>query len=186
MNNKTIPICRPLAMFWLCSLLSLLFSHLGDAVSVCNGIAILCSVLQFYPFYRLGAASERLRRAFILDCIGVGTVLLSYAFYVVPLPFLSVQAIGALVVIMNLITAAGVIATYVSQFWLYSELDSINIYRGYGFPPGLIRWCFYLSLLNIVLRPLSSAFPIMASQIISLILLGLFTYTVRKAENPST
>lgn len=64
------------------------------------------------------------------------------------------------------------IAAYVSQFWLYTGLDDVCTERGYDFPPKRIRWCFYLSLINILLRMLPTSIPIFLSQIASLVLLG--------------
>ena len=84
--------------------------------------------------------------------------------------------------LFSLIALAGVIAAYVSQFWLYTGLDDVCTERGYDFPPKRIRWCFYLSLINILLRMLPTSIPIFLSQIASLVLLALFIRAAYQAE----
>ena len=45
-----------------------------------------------------------------------------------------------------------------------------------------IRWCFYLSLIDILLRMLPTSIPIFLSQVASLVLLALFIRAAYQAE----
>ena len=68
--------------------------------------------------------------------------------------------------------------TAVCQFrWYILTAHLLN-----DFPPKRIRWCFYLSLINILLRVLPTSIPIFLSQIASLVLLALFIRAAYQAE----
>ena len=187
--NNNIPIARWLSMFWLCSAVSLLLGQFGGSVTSngTNGAAltvtgilgIFCTLVQFYPFYRFSRVSERLQRAFTATVLSVAaTVVGLLALTLVPPPYTP----STFYLLFSLIALAGVIAAYVSQFWLYTGLDDVCTERGYDFPPKRIRWCFYLSLINILLRMLPTSIPIFLSQIASLVLLALFIRAAYQAE----
>lgn len=135
-----------------------------------------------YPFYRFSRVSERLQRAFTATVLSVAaTVVGLLAMTLVPSdtpPYTP----STFYLLFSLIALAGVIAAYVSQFWLYTGLDDVCTERGYDFPPKRIRWCFYLSLINILLRMLPTSIPIFLSQIASLVLLALFIRAAYQAE----
>lgn len=190
--NNNIPIARWLSMFWLCSAVSLVLGQLGGSVTLngTNGavltvtgiLGIFCTLVQFYPFYRFSRVSERLQRAFTATVLSVAaTVVGLLAMTLVPSdtpPYTP----STFYLLFSLIALAGVIASYVSQFWLYTGLDDVCTERGYDFPPKRIRWCFYLSLINILLRMLPTSIPIFLSQIASLVLLALFIRAAYQAE----
>lgn len=190
--NNNIPIARWLSMFWLCSAVSLVLGQLsgsvtlngtnGAALTVTGILGIFCTLVQFYPFYRFSRVSERLQRAFTATVLSVAaTVVGLLAMTLVPSdtpPYTP----STFYLLFSLIALAGVIAAYVSQFWLYTGLDDVCAERGYDFPPKRIRWCFYLSLINILLRMLPTSIPIFLSQIASLVLLALFIRAAYQAE----
>ena len=190
--NNNIPIARWLSMFWLCSAVSLVLGQFsgsvtlngtnGAALTVTGILSIFCTLVQFYPFYRFSRVSERLQRAFTATVLSVAaTVVGLLAMTLVPSdtpPYTP----STFYLLFSLFALAGVIAAYVSQFWLYTGLDDGSTERGYDFPPKRIRWCFYLSLINILLRMLPTSIPIFLSQIASLVLLALFIRAAYQAE----
>lgn len=144
-------------------------------------VGLLCSIVQFYPLYQLQEVSDRLRRAFRLNIIAVAATVISMVSMLLPSPASAPSAV--LYLSLSAVTVAGVIALYVSQFWLYSGLDDVGTEHCYDFPPRRIRWCFYLSLINILLRLLPTSIPLFLSQIASLVLLGLFVRAAGQSEN---
>ena len=181
--NNNIPIARWLSMFWLCSAVSLVLGQFsgsvtlngtnGAALTVTGILGIFCTLVQFYPFYRFSRVSERLQRAATVVGLLAMTLVPSDTPPYTPSTFY---------LLFSLIALAGVIASYVSQFWLYTGLDDVCTERGYDFPPKRIRWCFYLSLINILLRMLPTSIPIFLSQVASLVLLALFIRAAYQAE----
>lgn len=190
--NNNIPIARWLSMFWLCSAVSLLLGQFGGSVTSngTNGAAltvtgilgIFCTLVQFYPFYRFSRLSERLQRAFTASVLGMAAIVVELLAVMLVPSDTATYTPSAFYRLFILITLAGVIAAYVSQFWLYTGLDDICMERGYDFPPKRIRWCFYLSLINILLRMLPTSIPIFLSQVASLVLLALFIRAAYQAE----
>ena len=201
MNNNTIPICRPLAMFWLCSVISLVFGQLGGTLTfsqdngsllTITGLAgALCILVQFYPFYRFSRVSERLQRAFTANVLAtiasIGGLLAMLLQPSVTPPYTP----SGSYLLFSLIAFAGVIALYVSQFWLYTGLDDVRAERGYNYPSRLIRWCFYGPLLcKIVSTLLPMIAPnrsladycVLFGQLFSLSLLALFIRAAYQAE----
>lgn len=177
---RYFPVYRWLRMFWLCNVIALLCGLISNLLSVFAWVGLLCSIVQFYPFYQLQEVSDRLRRAFQLNIIAVAATVISTLSMLLSSP--SVLS-GVLYLLLSAVTVAGVIALYVSQFWLYSGLDDVGTERFYDFPPRRIRWCFYLSLINIILRGLPTSIPLYLSQIVSLILLGQFVRAAGQSEN---
>lgn len=147
--NNNIPIARWLSMFWLCSAVSLVLGQFsgpvtlngtnGAALTVTGILGIFCTLVQFYPFYRFSRVSERLQRAFTATVLSVAaTVVGLLALTLVPSdtpPYTP----STFYLLFSLIALAGVIAAYVSQFWLYTGLDDVCTERGYDFPPKRIR-----------------------------------------------
>ena len=138
-------------MFWLCSAVSLVLGQFsgpvtlngtnGAALTVTGILGIFCTLVQFYPFYRFSRVSERLQRAFS-HCAQRGGNRCRPAGHDTrskrPPPYTP----STFYLLFSLIALAGVIAAYVSQFWLYTGLDDVCTERGYDFPPKRIRWCF--------------------------------------------
>ena len=130
--NNNIPIARWLSMFWLCSAVSLVLGQFsgsvtlngtnGAALTVTGILGIFCTLVQFYPFYRFSRVSERLQRAFTATVLSVAaTVVGLLAMTLVPSdtpPYTP----STFYLLFSLIALAGVIAAYVSQFWLYTGL----------------------------------------------------------------
>ena len=195
MNNNTIPICRPLAMFWLCSAVSLVLGQFGSnngSTLTVSGIAgVIFLIVQFYPFYRFSRVSERLQRAFTMNIAGVcATVIGLLSMLLQPNSTPPYTPMG-FYLLMSLIAFAGVICMFISQFWLYTGLDTVRAERGYNYPSRLIRWCFYGPLLcriaSILMAYLTQNNALqdyfsLPGQLFSLILLGLFIRAAYKAE----
>ena len=195
MNNNTIPICRPLAMFWLCSAVSLVLGQFGSnngSTLTVSGIAgVIFLIIQFYPFYRFSRVSERLQRAFTMNIAGVcATVIGMLSMLLQPNSTPPYTPMG-FYLLMSLIAFAGVICMFISQFWLYTGLDTVRAERGYNYPSRLIRWCFYGPLLcriaSILMAYLTQNNALqdyfsLPGQLFSLILLGLFIRAAHKAE----
>ena len=160
--NNNIPIARWLSMFWLCSAVSLVLGQFsgsvtlngtnGAALTVTGILGIFCTLVQFYPFYRFSRVSERLQRAFTATVLSVAATV-----------------VGLLA--MTLVPSDTPPYTPSTFNLLFSD-----------FPPKRIRWCFYLSLINILLRMLPTSIPIFLSQIASLVLLALFIRAAYQAE----
>ncbi len=190
--NNNIPICRPLAMFWLCSAVSLLLGQFsgsvilsgtnGAALTVTGILGLFCTLVQFYPFYRFSRVSERLQRAFTMNIAGVCATVIGLLCMLLKPSSTPPYTPTGIYLLMSLIAFAGVICMFISQFWLYTGLDEVCVERGYDFPPKRIRWCFYLTLINILLRMLPTSIPMFLSQVASLVLLALFIRAAHKAE----
>lgn len=62
---------------------------------------------------------------------------------------LTLLAIGsALSILLLLVTLAGIIGMLVAAYYLYAGLDDLILPRGYDYPVGRIRWCFWLQLIG--------------------------------------
>lgn len=201
MNNNTIPICRPLAMFWLCGVVSVVLGQIGGTLTFSqdNGSILtltglaggLCIIVQFYPFYRFSRVSEQLQRAFktnlLASIASIGSLL---AVTFIPVTASPSAPAGASL-LFSLIALVSTIALYVSQFWLYNGLDAVRAERGYDYPSRLIRWCFYGPLIckiasilmaYVAQAPALQDYFSLPGQLFSLILLGLFIRAAHKAE----
>ena len=71
---------------------------------------------------------------------------------------LTILAIGsALSILLLLVTLAGLIVMIVADYYFYFALDELILPRGYSYPLGRIRWCFWLSLIGGIIATIVGA-----------------------------
>ena len=62
---------------------------------------------------------------------------------------MTLLALGSVLSILLLfVTLAGLIVMIVADYYFYFALDELIFPRGYNYPSGRIRWCFWLSLIG--------------------------------------
>ena len=201
MNNNKIPVFRWLLMFWLCNVASVVLSQLGgsaapnssngSALTVTGILGVVCVIAEFIPFYQLSRVSDRLRRAFTLNIIGIAATLLGLISILLRPSGYPVYAPAGIYVALSLIASAGAVCIYVSQFFLYSGLNAIRAERNYDFPSRLILGCFWAPLVCLIASILWAAakhdaalqdYFVLPGQMFYLILLALYIRAAYKAE----
>ena len=201
MNNNKIPVFRWLLMFWLCNVASVVLSQLGgsaapnssngSALTVTGILGVVCVIAEFIPFYQLSRVSDRLRRAFTLNIIGIAATLLGLISILLRPSGYPVYAPAGIYVALSLIASAGAVCIYVSQFFLYSGLNAIRAERNSDFPSRLILGCFWAPLVCLIASILWAAakhdaalqdYFVLPGQMFYLILLALYIRAAYKAE----
>lgn len=201
MNNNTIPVFRWLLMFWLCNAASVVLGQFGGSVALngANGSAltvtgilgVVCVIAEFIPFYQLSKVSDRLRRAFTLNIVGIAATLLGLISLVLRPSGYPVYAPAGIYVVLSLMASAGAVCIYVSQFFLYSGLNAVRAERGYDFPSRLILCCFWVPLFCKIASIFWAAakhdaslqdYFVLPGQMFYLILLGLYIRAAYKVE----
>ncbi len=133
------PIYHNLWIYWLMQLIALVllpFDHI-----IASLIGFIVGVVQLYELYAMRDVSDGMGRAW-------RTMLLSLALTFGGL-LLTILAIGsALSILLLVVTLAGLIVMLVANYYFYSALDELIVPRGYDYPQGRIRWCFWLQLIG--------------------------------------
>ncbi|MDO5141580.1 MAG: hypothetical protein Q4D31_01010 [Eubacteriales bacterium] len=136
------PIYRELQIYWLVTLAGTVLSCLGDHI-VLAVISIALSAVKAYQVYALRAVSDGMDRAWRVLLISLvltfGGLLLAV--------LAAGSVLGALLLVVSF---AGVIVLLVADYFFFTGLDELVGLRGYAYPAGRIRWCFWLSLIGAV------------------------------------
>lgn len=148
------PIYRNLWIYWLMKLLTLVLVPFQSTVAGILGLVL--SIVELYEVYAMREVSEGMGRAW--RWMVAGLVLTFGSLILVLLALGSVLS-----VLLLLVTVAGLLVMLVSDYHFFSALDELILPRGYDYPTGRIRWCFWLALIaGLVYRVVESLSPFTA------------------------
>lgn len=188
------PLYRELRLYWL---LMLLVDVLGLLDStVVSVISVILGIVQLYVLYRMRTISLRMEKAFRWNIIGLVMVIAGLVLAVVAVftaaanPIVYLTGNSAMVAILMLLVAlAGAVITVIASYFFYTALDDLAVVRGYDYPAGRIKWCFWLSIIiAVVSAVLEMAMPGAARigslvlQVVILVLLWQYLQAVRRSE----
>ena len=142
------PIYHNLWIYWLMQLIALVLLPFDHIIASLMGF--VAGVIQLYEVYEMRDVSDGMGRAW-------RTMLLSLILTFGGL-ILTILAIGsALSILLLLVTLAGLIVMIVADYYFYFALDELILPRGYSYPLGRIRWCFWLSLIGGIIATIVGA-----------------------------
>ena len=184
MDKDLEGICRPvyrnLWIYWLMLLLGTVLG-LSDSTLI-TVIALIPVIIELYQLYLMRTVSDGLEQAFRWNIAGMTIAVAGLV--------LALLALGsALAVLLVLAALGGVIVTVIADYYFYSALDELAAVRGYDYPAGRIKWCFWLSLIGGVAAGILGLMapgivtPVsLAVQAVILVLLWQYLQAVRKDE----
>ena len=133
------PIYKNLWVYWLMKLLALVLLPFDNTVAGILGLVL--GIVELYEVYAMREVSEGMGRAWRWMVIGL---VLTFGSLV-----LALLALGSVLgVLLLFVTLAGLIVMIVADYYFYFALDELILPRGYNYPQGRIRWCFWLSLIG--------------------------------------
>ena len=185
------PLYQDLRLYWL---LMLLVDVLGLLDStVVSIISVILGIVQLYALYRMRTISLRMEKAFRWNIIGLvmviaGLVLAVFTAAANPMVYLTGNS-TMVAFLMLLVALAGAVITVIASYFFYTALDDLAVVRGYDYPAGRIKWCFWLSIIiAVVSAVLELAMPGAARigslvlQVVILVLLWQYLQAVRRSE----
>lgn len=136
------PLYQNLWVYWLMMLVALVLSLIPGNI-VMTLLALAVNVVMLYQVYSMREVSDSMERAWRVLLVGLvltfGGVLLA------------LLALGSVLsILLLLVTFAGAITMIVADYYFYAALDDLVTVRGYDYPVGRIRWCFWLSVIGAV------------------------------------
>lgn len=188
------PLYRDLRLYWL---LMLLVDVLGLLDStVVSIISVILGIVQLYALYRMRTISLRMEKAFRWNIIGLVMVIAGLVLAVVAVftaaanPMVYLTGNSAMVAfLMMLVALAGAVITVIASYFFYTALDDLAVVRGYDYPAGRIKWCFWLSIIIAVVSavldivmPGAARIGSLVLQIVILVLLWQYLQAVRRSE----
>lgn len=151
------PIYHNLWIYWLMQLIALVLLPFDHIIASLVGVVV--GVVQLYELYAMRDVSEGMGRAW-------RTMLLSLALTFGGL-LMTLLALGSVLgVLLLFVTLAGLIVMIVADYYFFFALDELISPRGYNYPQGRIRWCFWLSLIGGIVVGAFSPFVSLVVQII--------------------
>lgn len=133
------PIYHNLWIYWLMQLIALVLLPFNHIIASLMGF--VAGVVQLYELYTMREVSDGMGRAW-------RTMLLSLILTFGGL-LMTLLALGSVLgVLLLFVTLAGLIVMIVADYYFYFALDELILPRGYNYPQGRIRWCFWLSLIG--------------------------------------
>ena len=151
------PIYHNLWIYWLMQLIALVLLPFDHIIASLVGLVV--GVVQLYELYAMRDVSEGMGRAW-------RTMLLSLALTFGGL-LMTLLALGSVLgVLLLFVTLAGLIVMIVADYYFFFALDELISPRGYNYPQGRIRWCFWLSLIGGIVAGAFSPFVSLVVQII--------------------
>ena len=91
--------------------------------------------------------------------------------------------------LMLLVALAGAVITVIASYFFYTALDDLAVVRGYDYPAGRIKWCFWLSIIIAVASavlelamPGAARIGSLVLQVVILVLLWQYLQAVRRSE----
>ena len=184
MDKDLEGICRPvyrnLWIYWLMLLLGTVLG-LSDSTLI-SVIAFIPVIIELYQLYLMRTVSDGLEQAFRWNIAGMTIAVASLV--------LALLALGSVLAVLLVLAAlGGVIVTVIADYYFYSALDELAAVRGYDYPAGRIKWCFWLSLIGGVAAGILGLMapgivtPVsLAVQAVILALLWQYLQAVRKDE----
>ncbi len=133
-----LPIYHNLWVYWLMKLLTLVLLPFQNTVA--GILALVLGIVELYELYAMREVSDGMGRAWRWMVVGLALTFGSL--------ILALLAIGSVLgVLLLLVTVAGLLVMLVSDYHFFSALDELILPRGYDYPTGRIRWCFWLALI---------------------------------------
>ena len=184
MDKDLEGICRPvyrnLWIYWLMLLLGTVLG-LSDSTLI-SVIAFIPVIIELYQLYLMRTVSDGLEQAFRWNIAGMTIAVAGLV--------LALLALGSVLAVLLVLAAlGGVIVTVIADYYFYSALDELAAVRGYDYPAGRIKWCFWLSLIGGVAAGILGLMapgivtPVsLAVQAVILVLLWQYLQAVRKEE----
>lgn len=184
MDKDLEGICRPvyrnLWIYWLMMLLGTVLG-LSDSTLI-SVIAFIPVIIELYQLYLMRTVSDGLEQAFRWNIAGMTIAVAGLV--------LALLALGSVLAVLLVLAAlGGVIVTVIADYYFYSALDELAAVRGYDYPAGRIKWCFWLSLIGGVAAGILGLMapgivtPVsLAVQAVILVLLWQYLQAVRKDE----
>ena len=133
------PLYKNLWTYWLMMLVALVLSFVPDNI-VTMLVALAVNVVMLYQVYSMREVSDSMERAWRVLLAGLvltfGGMLLALG--------------SVLSILLLLVTLAGASVMIVADYYFYAALDDLVTVRGYDYPAGRIRWCFWLSIIGAV------------------------------------
>lgn len=161
------PIYHNLWIYWLMQLIALVllpFDHIIASI-----IGLVVGVVQLYELYAMRDVSDGMGRAW-------RTMLLSLALTFGGL-LLTLLALGSVLsVLLLFVTLAGLIVMIVADYYFFFALDELILPRGYNYPQGRIRWCFWLSLIGGIVATVVGAFSPFVSLVLQIIVAAIIVW----------
>lgn len=132
-------------------LISLILTLLGSVIPSVGGLLTLAGfVFMVLALREIQAYHPRLKKAYYAFITSVWLVLVSV--FVIAIG----TAIPILILIGTALTLIGTIVAVYADFHLYGGLNDLVISQSYAYPAGKILWCFWLSLIGLILFILQS------------------------------
>ena len=188
------PLYQDLRLYWL---LMLLVDVLGLLDStVVSIISVILGIVQLYALYRMRTISLRMEKAFRWNIIGLVMVIAGLVLAVVavftaaanPMVYLTGNS-NMVAFLMLLVALAGAVITVIASYFFYTALDDLAVVRGYDYPAGRIKWCFWLSIIIAVASavlelamPGAARIGSLVLQVVILVLLWQYLQAVRRSE----
>lgn len=136
------PLHKNLWTYWLMMLVALVLSFVPDNI-VTMLVALAVNVVMLYQVYSMREVSDSMGRAWRVLLVGLVLTFGSM--------LLALLALGSMLsILLLLVTLAGAIVMIVADYYFYAGLDDLVAVRGYDYPAGRIKWCFWLSLIGAV------------------------------------
>ena len=136
------PLYKNLWTYWLMMLVALVLSFVPDNI-VTMLVALAVNVVMLYQVYSMREVSDSMGRAWRVLLVGLVLTFGSM--------LLALLALGSMLsILLLLVTLAGAIVMIVADYYFYAGLDDLVAVRGYDYPAGRIKWCFWLSLIGAV------------------------------------
>ena len=161
------PIYKNLWVYWLMQLIALVllpFDHI-----IASLIGFVAGVVQLYELYTMREVSDGMGRAW-------RTMLLSLILTFGGL-LMTLLALGSVLgVLLLFVTLAGLIVMIVADYYFYFALDELILPRGYNYPQGRIRWCFWLSLIGGIVATIVGAFSPFVSLVVQIIVSAIIVW----------
>lgn len=154
------PIYHNLWIYWLMQLIALVLLPFDHIIASLRGFVV--GVVQLYELYAMRDVSDGMGRAW-------RTMLLSLALTFGGL-LMTLLALGSVLgVLLLFVTLAGLIVMIVADYYFFFALDELISPRGYNYPLGRIRWCFWLSLIGGIVCSIVGVFSAIVSLVIEIV-----------------
>lgn len=161
------PIYHNVWMYWLMQLIMLvLIPFNGVLFSI---IALAANIVQLYEVYAMRDVSDGMARAWRWKIVSIALMIGGMV--------LVLLALGSILgLFLALLTVAGAVGMLVADYYFFAGLDGLILPRGYDYPTGRIRWCFWLQLIsNIAVMLVGNLIPFLGA-LIQLVLMAVILW----------
>lgn len=161
------PIYHNLWIYWLMQLIALVLLPFDHIIASLMGFVV--GVVKLYELYAMRDVSDGMGRAW-------RTMLLSLALTFGGL-LMTLLALGSVLSILLLLVAlAGLIVMILADYYFYFALDGLIFPRGYNYPSGRIRWCFWLTLIGGIVCTIVISFSSFVSLVLEIVVAAVIVW----------